>query len=71
MKKFVLMQKQMILTSERRVEHLFAGRNTQQLYTPYKRAFQNQNKSVIKLPKCTYQLLNLEGVKIKCEVILP
>ena len=30
-KKLVLTQKQMILTSERLAEHLFAGRNTQQV----------------------------------------
>ena len=31
MKKLVLTQKQMISTSQRRMEHSFAGRNTQQL----------------------------------------
>ena len=32
-KKLVLMQKQMILTSKQRAEHLFAGRKTQQQET--------------------------------------
>ena len=40
-------QKQMILTSERRAEHLFAGRNTQQRIAFSNKAYKNAKKMTL------------------------
>ena len=46
MKKLVLLQKQMISTSERHVEHPFAGRNTQHIELVFKVINYKKNKTV-------------------------